>query len=57
VESGQLSKLPKIELAARASALAGSLLSLLRWWLDRGAKEQPRAMDELFHRMVWKGLQ
>ncbi len=53
----RLSKLPQRELAARASALAGSLLSLLRWWLDRGAKESPHAMDELFHRMVWNGLQ
>src|SRR5229473_1213776 len=51
------SKLPQRELAARATALAGSLPSLLRWWLDRGAKEAPRAMDELFHRMVWNGLQ
>ena len=57
VESERLPKLPQRELAARASALAGSLLSLLRWWLDRGAKETPRAMDELFHRMVWSGLQ
>ncbi len=53
----RLAKLPPRELAARASALAGSLLSLLRWWLDRGEKESPRAMDELFHRMVWNGLQ
>jgi AcrR family transcriptional regulator len=53
----RLSKLPQRELAAHASALAGSVLSLLRWWLDRGAKESPRAMDELFHRMVWNGLQ
>jgi AcrR family transcriptional regulator len=52
-----LSKLPQRELEARASALAGSMLSLLRWWIDRGAKESPRAMDELFHRMVWNGLQ
>ena len=50
-------RLPQGELGARASALAGSVLSLLRWWLDRGAKESPRAMDELFHRMVWNGLQ
>ncbi len=55
-ESGRLGRVPKRELDARASALAGSLLSLLRWWLDWGAKESPRAMDELFHRMVWKGL-
>jgi hypothetical protein len=51
------SNLPQREVGARASALAGSLLSLLRWWLDRGTKESPRAMDELFHRMVWTGLQ
>ena len=55
--SGRLAKIPQRELAARASALSGSLLSLLRWWLDRGEKETPQAMDEMFHRMVWNGLQ
>jgi AcrR family transcriptional regulator len=48
-ESKRLSNLPQRELGPRASALAGSMLSLLQWWLDRGAKESPRAMDELFH--------
>jgi AcrR family transcriptional regulator len=56
-ESGKFAKIPKRELAARASALSGSLLSLLRWWLDRGEKETPQQMDEIFHRMVWTGLQ
>ena len=56
-ESKRLPKLPQRELAARAFALAGSLLSLLRWWLDRGAEETPGDMDELFHRIVWNGLQ
>ena len=56
-ETKRFPKLPQRELAARAFALAGSLLSLLRWWIDRGTIEPPRAMDELFHRMVWKGLQ
>jgi AcrR family transcriptional regulator len=56
-ETKRLSNLPQRELAARAAALAGSLLSLLRWWLDRGEKESPQAMDELFHRLVWNGLQ
>jgi AcrR family transcriptional regulator len=55
-ESGRMAKVPQRELAARASALAGSLLSLLRWWLDRGEKETPEAMDALFHRMVWGGV-
>jgi len=44
------------ELDARSHALAGNLLSLLKWWLDRGARESPKAMDELFHRMAWRGL-
>jgi AcrR family transcriptional regulator len=56
-ESGRLSNLPQRELGARAAALAGSVLSLLRWWLDRGEKESPQEMDELFHRTVWNGLQ
>src|SRR5690348_2078511 len=56
-ESSRPSKPLEGELAVRAFALAGSLLALLRWWLDRGAKESPREMDELFHRMVWDGLQ
>jgi len=55
-ESGLLAKVPQREMAARASALAGSLLSLLRWWLDRGEKETPQAMDAMFHRMVWGGV-
>jgi AcrR family transcriptional regulator len=55
-ESRRLPRLPRVELAARASALAGSLLSLLRWWMDRGAKEPASAMDELFHKMVWHGF-
>jgi AcrR family transcriptional regulator len=56
-ESRRLPRIPQGEMAARACALAGGLLSLLRWWLDRGAKEPPGEMDELFHRMVWNGLQ
>jgi AcrR family transcriptional regulator len=56
-ESGRLPKLPQYELDARAAALAGSLLSLLRWWTERGGKESPKAIDGLFHRMVWKGVQ
>ena len=37
-------------------ALAGSLLSLLKWWLDHGAKESAQEMDELFHAIAWNGL-
>jgi AcrR family transcriptional regulator len=56
-ESGRLPKMQHRELAARAFALSGSLLSLLRWWMDRDPKESPAAIDKLFHRMVWNGLQ
>jgi hypothetical protein len=56
-ESKRLRKIPQAELAARAVSSAGSLLSLLRWWLDHGAKESPGDMDKLFHQMVWNGLQ
>jgi len=51
-----LKSLGQSGLDARSQALAGNLLALLKWWLDRGAKESPKAMDELFHRMAWRGL-
>jgi AcrR family transcriptional regulator len=55
-ESKRVGKLSQRELATRSVALAGSLLSLLRWWMDRGAKEPAGQLDELFHRMVWDGM-
>jgi AcrR family transcriptional regulator len=55
-ESKRLPQLRQRELAVRSCALAGSLLALLRWWIDRGAKEPPCEMDELFHRIAWDGL-
>lgn len=42
--------------AATAQALAGSLLSLMTWWLRSGSKSSPEEMDDLYHRMVWAGL-
>jgi AcrR family transcriptional regulator len=47
--------IPANQLAAIAFAHAGALLALLTWWLDRGMRESPAEMDELFHRMVWNG--
>ncbi len=55
-ESHRLEAMRPPEIAARACALAGSLLALLRWWMDRGAKETPEELDALFHRMAWKGI-
>ena len=48
--------IPINERSAIAFTHAGALLSLLAWWLDRGMREPPEQMDELFHRMVWNGL-
>jgi hypothetical protein len=42
--------------SAQAHALAGSLFSLLDWWIDKGMKADPREMDDLFQRMACSGL-
>ena len=42
--------------SAQAYVLAGSLFSLLDWWIDKGMKPDPKEMDEIFHRMAWRGL-
>ena len=48
--------IPPHQLSAIAFTHAGALLSLLMWWLDRGMRESPAEMDELFHRMIWNGV-
>jgi AcrR family transcriptional regulator len=48
--------LPEKDRPAIAFAHAGALLSLLTWWIDRGMKESPQSMDDMFHRMVWRGV-
>ena len=42
--------------AVAAQALAGALLSLLKWWIDHGMPTPPEQMDESFHQMVWSGI-
>jgi AcrR family transcriptional regulator len=59
----RLSELPRgqgivaAERPAIAFAHAGTLLSLLKWWVDRGMRQPPAEMDQLFHKMVWKGVE
>lgn len=59
----RLSELPRgqgiraEERPAIAFAHAGALLALLAWWIDRGMKQPPAEMDQLFHKMVWKGVE
>ena len=49
--------IPAAERPAIAFAHAGALLSLLTWWIDRGMRQPPAEMDQLFHKMVWKGVE
>lgn len=48
--------IPADERPAIAFAHAGALLSLLTWWIDRGMRQPPSEMDQLFHKMVWRGV-
>jgi len=48
--------IPAEQRAAMAHAHAGALLSLLQWWIDHGMRESPAQMDDLFHHMVWRGV-
>ena len=41
--------------AAIAQGLAGSLVSLLTWWVQHGMRPSPEEMDKLFHKLVWAG--
>lgn len=41
---------------ALSHALAGALLSMQSWWIDRGMVESPAEMDELYHSLVWSGV-
>ena len=37
---------------ARAGFLAGSLMALATWWLDRGMPYSPEQMDEMFQELT-----
>ena len=37
--------------------VVGAFLALLTWWLDRGAKEAPEAMDAMFRALAIGGLE
>ncbi len=42
--------------SALAHASAGSLFSLLNWWLSHGGSTTPAQMDALFHQTLWSGI-
>jgi AcrR family transcriptional regulator len=47
--------IPPDRRGAIAHGLAGSLFSLLTWWIQHGMSLSPDEMDKLFHRLVWTG--
>jgi AcrR family transcriptional regulator len=47
--------LPSDRRGAVAHGLAGSLFSLLSWWVQHGMPLSPEEMDKLFHRLAWSG--
>jgi AcrR family transcriptional regulator len=49
-------KIAAVQRTAMAHAFAGSLLSLLSWWVDHAAAASPKEMDELYHQIVWSGV-
>jgi AcrR family transcriptional regulator len=42
---------------AMGQAFAGSLISLLSWWINRNMPESPEEIDTLYHGLVWSGVQ
>ena len=42
----------RLEDGAVAYALAGALVSLIMWWVDRGMRESPERVDAIFHDLV-----
>jgi hypothetical protein len=41
---------------ALAHAFAGAFLSLLSWWIAQPVPPSPEQMDQIFHQMVWSGV-
>lgn len=47
--------IPSNRRGAIAHGLAGTLFSLLTWWVQCGMALSPEEMDNLFHQLVWTG--
>ena len=48
---------PAIPLPVLSYSVAGTLLILLKWWLDNKMPYPPQSMDEVFQRLVMSGVQ
>jgi AcrR family transcriptional regulator len=58
----RLADIPGVRLSAAehrpvAQGLAGAMLSLLLWWIKGKMPASPAHMDDLYHRMVWTGVE
>jgi AcrR family transcriptional regulator len=54
-EIPRASTIPPDRRCAIAHGLAGSLFSLLTWWIQHGMTLSPEEIDKLFHRLAWTG--
>ncbi|MDB6146752.1 MAG: transcriptional regulator, TetR family [Spartobacteria bacterium] len=48
-------RIPEARRGAIAHGVAGTLVSLLTWWVQHGMTHSPQEMDQLFHQLVWTG--
>jgi AcrR family transcriptional regulator len=48
--------IPPATRAVMGQAAAGSMLSLMSWWIDRGSHASAEQMDAVFHQLVWSGM-
>ena len=56
-ELPRTSGMPRWERSAYAEALAGTLFSLLKWWVQHGQPVSAEEMDKMFHRLAWRGVE
>lgn len=47
---------PKVPIPILANHLAGSFLTLLKWWLDNNMRHSPEEMDQIYQQMVLPGV-
>jgi hypothetical protein len=45
-----------VPLSILSNYLAGTLLTLLKWWLDNNMPYTPQRMDEIFQQLVMPGV-
>lgn len=49
-------KIPPIPVAILANHLSGSLIAMLKWWLENNMPHTAEKMDEIYHALVMRGV-